>query len=234
MRCLAVMLGAALTAAAPCADPGASFGIRLVKTTSDASLLSAAVDCEGGAFRAVWDGKVRLEVPIVVGKGTSLSITSRNDAIVNGGSKVQLFEAFGDLKLTGLKLLRGTAEFGGAIWASKASNITVSNCTFAENVAEEQGGAIFLTKGSSLRVARTKFSENKAVLDQGGAIWVLGKAKLDNSTFDRSVVHASLKCPLYVLHAMTLSDFDHALLEALNRSARVHSTLRQAAASSCD
>eukprot|EP00953_Heterococcus_sp_UTEX-ZZ885_P030620 16174-Heterococcus_DN1.PRE.1 len=64
-----------------------------VADSKDAAKLAKAALCDNAIIKAVWQGNVQLAETIVVGNGTSLTVTgaSAQKAIIDGGNAVQLF-----------------------------------------------------------------------------------------------------------------------------------------------
>jgi hypothetical protein len=81
-----------------------------VITAADAIALTKLAVCPGANLTAIWHGSVALSEPIVVGNGTTLSISAvpgSTEAIIDGKNATLLFHAQGILQLTGLTLQNG-------------------------------------------------------------------------------------------------------------------------------
>ena len=137
----------------------------VVKNTSAATQLAAAVSCDG-SFSVEWVGFVTIDTTIVVSENTTLKVTGAADGSswIDGATRRPLFLVLGGgaLHMTGLNLLKGTTSqsyYGGAIVAND-SDVTVANCSFVENSATS-GGAIFLIS-STLTLDDTLFVNNFA------------------------------------------------------------------------
>ena len=140
-----------------------------VDDTEDAYQLAEALNCTGGSFDVEWVGSVKLETAIRVLDGTTLSVTGASDGSsrIDGANETSLFEVMGgNLHLSKLTMVNGTAEFGGSINA-RDSVVTTSSCSFVGNVAL-YGGAVYLFD-SAFEALNATFVGNIAEFD-GGAI----------------------------------------------------------------
>lgn len=95
------------------------------------------------------------------------------------------------VQISGLNLINGQAEFGGAIQTEE--NLQLSGMRFASNVASEAagsfGGALYISNASTSSVADSLFLGNQAINTvngnaAGGAIFSLGSTSVSNSTFN--------------------------------------------------
>ena len=118
----------------------------------------------------------------------SLTITSLGDEPVTlQGDNNQLFfiDIGSELTLKNIILTGGgrNSDDGGAIEAMYGTNLTVINCTFSDNHAEN-GGAIY-SLGGNVLIKDSIFDNNFALV--GGAIDVIGHyseiVTIDNATF---------------------------------------------------
>jgi predicted outer membrane repeat protein len=142
-----------------------------IASPKDAAKLAAAALCETAIIRAVWQGNVQLAETIVVGNGTSLTVTGASDAtaVIDGGSRVQLFDVSGQLTLVNVTLVNGyAADSGGAIYSRANTKLTISGCVFSGHQAR-YGGAVLSEINSSLYITDSQFSNNICTGD-GGAI----------------------------------------------------------------
>ena len=73
-----------------------------------------------------------------------------------------------------------SADRGGAVFALRGGEI--NNCTFIDNIANEDGGAIF-TSNQEMRIFDSLFINNTA-LDGGGAIYTKAKLSINHSNFE--------------------------------------------------
>ena len=73
-----------------------------------------------------------------------------------------------------------TWAYGGAIWASDSSEITISGTSEVSNsTAKDYGGGIYLCYGSSLKASSgTTFSNNEAG-EYGGAVYAIYDSSVD-------------------------------------------------------
>jgi hypothetical protein len=104
---LALLALACTTSAAPCAPAQQNL---VVTTAGDAVALTTAALCQGGTITVVWQGKVKLAAPIVVGQGTTLTINGAGEAAtVAGGKRTSMFTVLAGavLELRDLTVLNG-------------------------------------------------------------------------------------------------------------------------------
>lgn len=144
----------------------------VVNDAARALLLAQAVNCSGGVFNVSWVGSVTVEETIRVCDGTVLSVEGAPDGgspfFVNGAGEVSLFHASGGtLRLSGLSLVDGVGEDGGAIHVVD-SELTLERCTFSGNNASNSGGAVY-SADSKLTLDHCTFSGNTAI--DGGALF---------------------------------------------------------------
>jgi hypothetical protein len=65
--------------------------------------------------------------------------------------------------ISGTSFSNGQAKYGGAIYISGSSEITMNNCYITGNMAKYYGGAIFANGFKSIKVQKSsKFIENLA------------------------------------------------------------------------
>lgn len=142
-----------------------------VASASEALAFAQAVNCTGpGSFSVDWTGTVETQATVSISNGTTLVISGSQDAIIDGGGQIQMFDvSSATLKLSNLVLENGNSSEGGAIKAL-SSNVTVTDCVFVENHASLNGGAIYVADETILSFEGTNdFSGNSAAV-QGGAV----------------------------------------------------------------
>lgn len=66
---------------------------------------------------------------------------------------------------------------GGAINAADGVSTVITQCSFKNNIVNQNGGAIYVTKGS-LQITDSEFSGNQATGEHGGAIFAGANAKV--------------------------------------------------------
>lgn len=90
----------------------------------------------------------------------------------------------------------GLSQYGGAIYVSEESNVTISDGEFESNYANVYGGAIYATNFGNIVINKeTTFDGNRAVL-LGDDIYVSdtkNKLKLDTIT----ITNPMAKCSIY-------------------------------------
>jgi predicted outer membrane repeat protein len=146
-----------------------------VSTEQDAADLAAAAICENATISALWSGSVQPPTTIVVGNGTSLTITGASDseALLDGDNVKQLFDAWGTLILQDLTLSRAnTTGRGAAVGGRKGAQLEAHNTLFAYNTATEGGGAVACGSDCSLLLVNCTFDSNEA--DWGGSVFSNG------------------------------------------------------------
>jgi predicted outer membrane repeat protein len=97
----------------------------------------------------------------------------------NGKGGIFNVTSDGVLVLSGVTLINGKSEYGGAIYNEGKIPIA-SDCTFANNTATSAGGAIY-NLGLIESIDGSTFSENTA--ENGGAIYTSGSTTITDSNF---------------------------------------------------
>ncbi|MDB5349626.1 MAG: cya 2 [Planctomycetota bacterium] len=121
----------------------------------------------------------------VVVSGLTFAGANLHDAHDNERGGAILVQSGGSLSVAQCVFTHNTADDGGAIFST--GNLTLDSDTFADNMAAGalgSGGAIMTASPqsvSTLSVRNSTFSGNSAV-DQGGAIWSGGTLTVDSST----------------------------------------------------
>lgn len=121
--------------------------------------------------------------------GNSLTING-NGMTLNGKNMYQLMNLrSGCLTLKNLIISNFTSDEGGAILCDKwSSNVTINNCSFIKNSAEEQGGAIY--SGAKISISNSKFIGNKVsdsdLAFKGGALWLRSNSTITNTIFEEN------------------------------------------------
>ena len=122
----------------------------------------------------------------------SIIIYGENKAIINGESN-GIFIINGDnirVKFENLALANGNSINGGAILAGDdsrllESNITIENCDFTSNQAQNEGGAIWANV-EKLIIRNSLFNETSA--DKGGAVFLYnGTLSVEKSIFINNI-----------------------------------------------
>src|SRR5438067_4464757 len=76
--------------------------------------------------------------------------------------------------------------FGGAMQLHDAPSVTISNCTFSNNIAAREGGAIYVNVNSALTLSNSTFTVNTA--EAGGGIAAEGTVNATNCMFSANHV----------------------------------------------
>jgi hypothetical protein len=179
-----------------------------VTSAADAAVLIKAALCPAATVRAVWQNSVQLPDTIVVANSTSLTIISAEGTVIDGASKMQLFNVFGSLTLANVTLSNGlsdnggavyiqpaakvsmtgctvrnsSAHFGAALYASSASELTITGSSLLHNTAAAAGGALYSLADSTVILQDVTMAGNSAAAT-GGAVNVQGSLTADQSTF---------------------------------------------------
>ncbi|CAN0168925.1 unnamed protein product [Ectocarpus sp. 12 AP-2014] len=156
----------------------------VVDEQEQAHALAAAVNCSGGSFEVEWRGTVVMEMPIVIGAGTVLTITGVDSsavddddsgAVMHGNEGTRLFTVVdAALYLSNITIAFGSSTVGGAI-AAAGSTLTLVETMFIANTATDHGGAIYLSEGSSMSCTGGTFAYNFAGAS-GGGVFVTGSS----------------------------------------------------------
>lgn len=170
----------AQVASVPCSPGLVSL---VVEDSAGASALATATNCTGGAFDVKWMGHVEFPETIYVADATVLNITGADgDAVADGTATTQFLNiADAAVHLSGMRIERCTADFGGAVFAH-ASVLTFDATKFVGNTATEEGGALYVGESNVSWSRETALSANSASGEEGrgGAIFA-----------DKSSVHWS-------------------------------------------
>ncbi|CAN0030927.1 unnamed protein product [Scytosiphon promiscuus] len=199
---LIILLACRRASAVPCTS-STLVAPTVVNDTAGALLLAQAINCSGGVFDVSWVGSVTVEETIHVSDGTVLSVEGATDGgspFVKGAGEVSLFSANGGtLQLSGLSLVDGVGEDGGAIYVID-SELTLERCTFSGNNASSSGGAVY-SFDSKITLDDCTFTGNTAV--DGGALLAFASDLLDTTdTFDVALS----SCTFSDNHANRLED----------------------------
>ena len=113
-----------------------------------------------------------------------------SDCTINGASTIDdgaavLAQYCDGVYIVGSTFTGNSARRGGAIYASSVRNITINDCSFDQNVAEDQGGAIYTVGHYYLQVDGCTLLNNEAA--EAGSIYIEGAdggaAYLTSSSF---------------------------------------------------
>jgi len=132
----------------------------------------------------VLGGTVDISLPTTI-DGSGHKVT------ISGGGAVRVFYVVGSvLTLNNLTVANGNANNpassgsyldGGGVFVAKEGFLTVMNCTFSGNQAQNSGGAISFNSFSSLTITNSTFSGNYS-FGHGGAIYGSGGSLIVNSS----------------------------------------------------
>ena len=80
-------------------------------------------------------------------------------------------------------LSNNIADYGGAVYISSNSEVTISACTAVNNTANIVGGVIFIDQFSTLSIDLSIFADNFAFVKGSGVYAVYSKVRLRNTSF---------------------------------------------------
>ena len=146
----------------------------VVEDSAGASVLANATNCTGGEFDVEWMGYVEFPETIYVSAGTVLNITGADaGAVADGKNAIQFLNvAAGTVHLSGMRIERCVADYGGAVFAN-ASSLTFNATEFVGNTATEEGGALYVDASNVSWSWGAALSANTASGEdgRGGAIY---------------------------------------------------------------
>jgi hypothetical protein len=132
-------------------DGNSSMTLTRCKLSRNTARLAAGRDGSGGCVN--------------IAENSLLVVT---DSVITNNTAENIAGAFligGQLRLSNSLLANNTAITGGVIDGGLRSNMTISNCTFAQNSATEYAGAVY-TRGST-QLYNSLFLKNKALIGGG-------------------------------------------------------------------
>lgn len=165
--------------------------------------VAEAVNCNGGTFEVDWVGNVRIETTISIPSGTSVTVIGSEEAAVDGGHALQLFEVTGGtLSLATLELRNGNGTSGAAVSAKDNSTLILDNCEVTGNNATTNGGAIAVESYSELVLVGNNLFRGNTASDDGGAVYVSDSSALHAPGITRFVLNSA-----YTGGAIASSDY---------------------------
>jgi Right handed beta helix region len=138
-----------------------------VTTAADVALLTKAAFCSDATVNAVWQADLQLADTIVVGNGTSLTVTgvTQKTSVIDGGAQLQLFDVWGKLILTDVSLINNYAA-GSAVFLRQKATLSATRSLFSNNAAVDEydgiGSAVFGHLGSTVKLNNCTVSGNTA------------------------------------------------------------------------
>ena len=84
------------------------------------------------------------------------------------------------------KFIDNSGNYGGAVHATRNSNVTVNNCIFDNNIANIDGGTLYGRASSIITVSSSVFNNNTAVNDAVMLAFDGSKITLENITFSNN------------------------------------------------
>jgi len=173
----------------------ATFTVTNLDASGVGSLRQAMLDANANAeadtitFQAGLSGTILLLGPLPT-VTTDMSIVGLGADIItiSGNKKVRIFDvdSGADLTLSGLKLINGKANMGGAIRVQNSSTLTINNSVLDANKAS-YGGAISSSTGGQVIIFNSRLTNNITIplYGTGGAINIRsGTLYVSNSLLD--------------------------------------------------
>ncbi len=121
------------------------------------------------------------DLDITDAAGLTITGNGETKTIIDGNNDERVLHVLaGDLTITGLTIRNGdetaAPSTGGGIKAV-GGDLTIDQCTFADNKSGQPGGGIYYTKtGGTLRLTNSTFTGNEATGGSSGAFYVSGTA----------------------------------------------------------
>jgi len=178
----------------------ATFTVTNLDASGVGSLRQAMLDANANAeadtitFQAGLSGTILLLGPLPT-VTTDMSIVGLGADIItiSGNKKVRIFDvdSGADLTLSGLKLINGKANMGGAIRVQNSSTLSLSNSILNANKATF-GGAIALETNIQATISNSTLTNNTAIGGTGGAIYIRnGIVNISNSLLDGNTANVA-------------------------------------------
>ena len=118
-----------------------------------------------------------------ISQSVTMAGPGANSLTISGAKTYQIFNISNPsatVAISGLTLSDGNSPLGSGAAIESSATLSVSNCTFSDNSADDYGGAIAST--GMLTVTSSTFTGNYGS-SQGGAISTTGSAVVTDSTF---------------------------------------------------
>ena len=119
------------------------------------------------------------------GKGAGIAAMNGANLILentvferNEGNKGAAVFVSGDVEIAGCTFANNIANYGGAIYLDIYGKLSVTNTVFHGNEADKRGGAMYVDAYSRANIGYSTFNGNCCSRDNGGAICVIGSARL--------------------------------------------------------
>lgn len=114
-------------------------------------------------------------------------IINGNGHVLSGNGKISIFKITGgDIVLNNVRIEKGIASDGGAVYVSNVNNLKFNSVIFENNHARNHGGAVYVENGNSIQFVNSKFFGNYATGEyggHGGAIYTLKYLDITNCSF---------------------------------------------------
>jgi hypothetical protein len=155
-------------------------------------------------------GTISLQSSLTVGESLTINGPTSGTLTLDGNDDVRIFDlnasSSASVSMTNLTFADGSASrYGGAIYAESNSALTVTDCTFDNNMASASGNSVSTFGGAisafnSLTVSNSTFTSNTVTTQvttessgysYGGAIYAGGTTSIADSTFADNVSTAT-------------------------------------------
>ena len=114
-------------------------------------------------------------------------IINGNGHVLSGNGKISIFKITGgDIVLNNIRIEKGIASDGGAVYVSNVNNLKFNNVIFENNHARNHGGAVYVENGNSIQFVNSEFFGNYATGEyggDGGALYTLKYLDIINCNF---------------------------------------------------
>lgn len=153
--------------------------IRLSESTVDPSLITFS--------NALAGGTIALQSELLISSSVTIVGLGQGQLTIDGGDQSRIFRVDDgnnstaiDVEISGLSLIHGSADRGGAIL--NYEDLSLSNSTISENLASADGGGIYHARGQ-LTVSDSYFADNVAQNNGGGIFNNVQDLLVNNTTF---------------------------------------------------
>ena len=170
----ALLLASLLVALVPAVTRAASFTVTNLNDSGPGSLRQALADAKASAgydtitFAADLTGTITLTSQVFIDSNVTIQGPGADTLTISGGNTTRVFSVSAGITATidGLTISNGNYDNGGSILVG-ASTLTITNCSFIANHAEEWGGVVY-SSWSTVTISDSTFSDNTGYI--GAAI----------------------------------------------------------------
>jgi parallel beta-helix repeat protein len=188
------MSGAWIGASAPSAS-AATLTVTNLNDSGAGSLRDALGSANNGdtiTFQSGLTGTLNLASKLAVADGVAITGPGGGAITISGQDTVKIFylNAAGtpDITISGLTLVHGHGDHGGAVFEKQAAHVTLDNDIISDNTSTSWGGAVAGNDtGNSMTITNSTLSGNTAG-NAGGALYLdeSTSVSIDSSTFSNN------------------------------------------------